>query len=108
MKYIVFMVLFVSAASHAAGGLNKNTITKLAFNSDHLFIYAENWNNPSECGRTDAVVLDKSNHNFERAYALILAAFMSGKSIRGYSDDCITWDEKSYNTIRGHKYLVVE
>lgn len=112
MKNIfIFVVLIAFCASedvYSAGSVTKNIITKIAFQSDHLFVYADNWVNASDCQKSNAVVLQKNDHNFEKAYSLILAAFMSGKTLSGYSDGCIEWDGSTYNTIRGYKYLIVE
>jgi hypothetical protein len=91
----------------SAGWIYKNNITKIAFQSEHIFLYSNDWNNPNDCGSADAVVLEKGSANFDKAYPLLLAAFMAGRDISGYSDGCVTWDEKSYNTIRGYKYLTV-
>jgi len=38
---------------------------------------------------------------------LLLGAYMAGKSVSGYSDDCVTFDGQTYNSIRGFKYLTV-
>jgi len=102
------VILIVSGYSNAAGGLGSNVITKMAFQSNHVFIYSAGWNNANTCDRAVAVVLQKNDQNFDKAYALLLAAFMSGKAVSGYSDNCIELDGKTYNTIRGFKYLSVE
>ena len=90
------MVLLLSAQSFAAGWVSKNKITKIAFQSEHVFIYSDGWNNANGCQKISAVVLDKDDRNFDKAYSLLLAAFMAGKEVSGYSDGCITWDEHSY------------
>ncbi len=108
-KYFIFTTLFLIAThSYAAGGLGKSVITKIAFQSSHVFIYGDGWNNANTCQRSDAVVLHKDDQNFDKAYSLLLAAYMAGKTVGGYSDNCVEWDGKTYNTIRGHKYLTVE
>ncbi len=103
--FIVSLLLAGSAI--AGGGVNSNKISHVAFQSNHLFIYSSGWGNPNGCQETSAVVLQSSNSNFDKAYTLLLAAFMSGKNVSGYSDGCIEWDGRTYNTIRGHKYLTV-
>jgi len=55
-----------------------------------------------------AVVLMNTNVNYDKAYTLLLAAYISGKQVYGYSDGCATFDGQTYNTIRGQKYLVVK
>ena len=87
--------------------MGQNKIQKIAFQSEHVFLYSDGWNNANGCQKTTAVVLAKNDPNFDKAYSLVLAAFMAGKDISGYSDGCITWDTYTYNTIRGHKYLTV-
>lgn len=90
-----------------AGAVGKQKIIKIAFNSEHLFIYADAWNNANECQQSDAVILERGSTNFDKAYTMILAAFMAGRDISAYSDGCLEWDGKTYNTIRAHKYLTV-
>ena len=97
-----------AATAHAAGWISPRVIDKLAFNSGGLFMYAENWPNPSSCTHTDAIVLLDTDRNYDKAYALILTAYASGKTVQGYSDGCTTFDGRTYNTIRGFKYLRVE
>jgi len=107
-KLITFILLLSSFNTFAGGALTTHKITKLAFQNEDLMMYADNWGNPNNCQRTNAVILKKSDQNFDKAYSLILAAFMSGKKITAYSDGCYTFDERTYNYIRGFKYLVVE
>ncbi|MDR6984491.1 hypothetical protein J2X32_003135 [Rheinheimera pacifica] len=107
-RIILIMLTLLSGPVNAAGGLSANKINKLAFQTGGLFIYASNWANPNSCSRNSAVVLLQSDPNYDKAYALILAAYMSGKMLSGYSDGCTEFDAQTYNTIRGHKYLTVE
>lgn len=103
-----WILLFGSNPALAGGGLPANKVDKLAFQTAGLFIYAGNWGNPNSCSRDTAVVLLETDPNYDKAYALILAAYMSGKKLSGYSDRCTEFDGQTYNTIRGFKYLVVE
>ena len=108
-KYLVLVIIFaLTNLAYGAGGLGKSKISKIAFQSNHIMIYGGEWNNPNSCQQINAVVLHKDDQNFEYAYTLLLAAFMAGKTVGGYSDGCVDWDGKTYNTIRGHKYLTVE
>lgn len=93
--------------AYAKGGLASNKITAVAFQTGGFFMYADNWSNPNECSKSDAIVLLSSGANYDKAYALLLAAYMSGKKVSGYSDGCTTHDGQTYNTIRGFKYLTV-
>lgn len=71
-------------------------------------MYAEDgWSNPNSCTQNNAIVLLDTDKNYDKAYALLLAAYMSGKKVQGYSNGCAVFDGQTYNTIRGHKYLVV-
>ncbi|MDM3871229.1 hypothetical protein QSV34_07655 [Porticoccus sp. W117] len=113
MRRLITFFLIAASIGYAAyalagGGLTKNKITKVAFQTGGFFMYADNWPNPNSCDRSDAIVLLTSDPNYDKAYALLLAANMSGKQVQGYSDGCANFDGKSYNTIRGFKYLVVE
>jgi len=49
----------------------------------------------------------KTDPNYEDAYAMLLAAYYTGKSVSGYSDGCARHDARTFNTIRGHKYLLI-
>ena len=110
MKKLIIGVVIVllSFNLYAKGSLNQNKITAVAFQTTGFFMYADNWPNPSECSNSDAIVLLASDPNYEKAYALLLAAYMSGKTVQGYSDGCTTFDGRTYNTIRGFKYLFVK
>lgn len=113
MKTIRHLLLCSSAIwfasqAQAGGGLPANKVDALAFQTGGLFIYAANWSNPNSCTRSNAIVLLETDPNYDKAYSLILAAYMSGKKLSGYSDNCTEFDGQTYNTIRGFKYLVVE
>lgn len=108
-KFCIFITLIsIASLSYAGGGLGKSAITKIAFQSNHVFIYGNGWINANSCSSLSAVVLHKDDQNFAKAYSLLLAAFMAGKTVSGYSDNCVEWDGKTYNTIRGFKYLTVQ
>lgn len=108
MISIVGALMAYAVAAYAGGPLTKNKVTKVAFQTGGFFMYADNWNNPNNCTDSDAIVLQSTDPNYDKAYALLLAAYMSGKSVSGFSDGCASFDGKTYNTIRGSKYLVVE
>lgn len=99
---------FTACSAYAGGAIVKNKITKLAFQTGGLFIYADNWSNPNECSNSDAIVLKNTDSNYDKAYSLILMAYTSSKTVSGYSDGCVTFDGRTYNTIRGYKYLVIQ
>ncbi len=111
-KFIIILILGLSAIlsnpALAGGGLSKNKITQVKFMSEGLLIYGSAWPNPNDCDTSIAVLLSKTDSNYDKAYSLILAAFTAGKSVSGYSDDCKSVDGSTYNTIRGFKYLTVE
>lgn len=104
----VWLSLIYMMPAQAAGGLPAQNINKLAFQTGGLFIYADNWANPNACTRSSAIVLKETDPNYDKAYALVLAAYMAGKKLSGYSDGCVGFDGQTYNSIRGFKYLVVE
>ena len=93
--------------ANAGASLTTNVITKVAFHTGGFFIYGNAWNNPNSCISTAAVVLLSTDPNYDKAYALLLSAYVSGKTVTGFSDGCTTMDGVTYNTIRGFKYLVV-
>lgn len=102
------IAIWFASEVQAGGALSAQKIDKLAFQTGGLFIYAANWSNPNSCTRSNAIVLLETDPNYDKAYSLILAAYMSGKKLSGYSDRCTEFDGQTYNTIRGFKYLVVE
>lgn len=110
MKQILSLLVFASISTSliAAGGIGARTISKVAFQTGGFFMYAEDgWSNPNSCTQNNAIVLLDTDKNYDKAYALLLAAYMSGKKVQGYSNGCAVFDGQTYNTIRGHKYLVV-
>ncbi len=104
----IWGLLMFTGHSIAAGPLTANEITKVAFQTGGFFIYANGWPNPNNCDRAVAVVLPENDPNYDKAYSLLLMAYASGKKVSGYSDGCIEFDGKTYNRIRGYKYLLVE
>jgi len=112
MKRIIYIALLfwaLQSTAVAKGGLSAKKIAYVAFQTGGFFMYAEggSWSNPNGCSRASAIVLLESDPNYEKAYSLLLAAFMAGKTVSGYSDGCATFDGQTYNKIRGFKYLTV-
>jgi hypothetical protein len=103
----VALAALCSSMALAGGGLTPNTIKSVAFNTSGFFLYADNWPNPNSCTKSNAIVLLDTGKNYDKAYSLVLAAYMSGKKVSGYSDGCTTFDGQTYNTIRDFKYLKV-
>ncbi|PHR54834.1 MAG: hypothetical protein COA47_14815 [Robiginitomaculum sp.] len=103
---IAFLGLFTHSAS-AAGMVGPAAITKMKFMNEGLVFYGY-FGNINGCDASNSVVLLKTDSNYDKAYALILSAYMGGKKITGYSDLCIAVDGTTYNSIRGYKYLTVE
>ncbi len=105
---VISLFLLSSFSASAGGGLTPNQVTKVAFQTGGFFLYANNWPNPNGCTRDNAIILQSTGSNYDKAYALLLAAYMSGKKISGYSDGCASFDGQTYNTIRDFKYLTVQ
>ena len=101
------LLTLISSTALSAGSITKNKIDSVAFHTGGFFLYSSGWNNPSNCTRSNAIVLQSNGPNYDKAYALLLAAYASGKKVKGYSDKCVEFDGQTYNMIRGHKYLVV-
>ncbi|XOV78400.1 MAG: hypothetical protein ACFHVJ_15820 [Aestuariibacter sp.] len=102
----VFTIL-LSFTIIAGGGISSAKIEKIAFQSGGMYLYG-NWDNPNNCTKNDAIVLLKTDSNYDKASSLLMAAYFSGKRVSGYSNGCATHDGQTYNTIRGYKYLVVQ
>ncbi len=101
-------LLLGSTSAIAGGTLNPpKIITGVDFQTNGLLLYADGWPNPNGCTTTAAVMLLKTDPNYDKAFALLLTAYASGKKVSGYSDGCAAHDANTYNTIRGHKYLLV-
>lgn len=105
---VATLSLLLVFSANAGGSLHPKKLTKVAFQSGGFYLYSVGWDNPNGCTRNDAIVLLSSDANYDKAYALLLSAYMSGKSVSGYSDSCKEFDGQTYNIIRGYKYLVVE
>lgn len=106
-RLIILLSIVFSNGAAAAGPVGWTKINSLAFQNSDLMIYTEVKGNPNGCERDTGVILKKSDQNFDKAYSMILAAYMAGKEIKAYSDGCHTFDDKTYNYIRGFKYLEV-
>lgn len=108
IKALVVLLLLTSNSSFSADWLSKREISMVSFETSGFYLYSkEKWDNANNCSHTDAVVLLSSDVNYDKAYSLLLMAFAAGKSVQGYSDGCITHDGRTYNSIRGSKYLLV-
>ena len=113
MKKLYLLSVFVtfslcSAFVNAGGALGYNNITSVSFQGVGFFLTADSWENPNSCTKSNSVVLLNTDVNYDKAYALLLAAYMSGKQVAGYSDGCADHDGQTYNKIRGFKYLTVK
>jgi len=113
LSIIVSMVLvgtlgLGASSSFSAGMLPATKITRVAFYEEGFLLYADNWPNINNCQADSAVILLKTDANYDKAYALILSGYMSGKKVYSYSDGCVNVDGTTFNTIRGFKYLVVD
>lgn len=112
MKYILIIVLnlFITSTVIAGGGLPSKNIASVSFQQKGFFLHVDatdSWANPNGCTKDNAIVLLNTDSNYDKAYALLLAAYMSGKKVGGYSNGCTDHDGQTYNTIRGYKYLSV-
>ena len=110
---VLFYIVTISLAlaiptCFSKGWVSTEKIDKVAFHTGGFFMYSNDWENPNTCSINAAVVLLDTDINYEKAYSLLLAAYMAGKKVSGYSDGCVTFDGRTYNTIRGFKYLQVQ
>ncbi|WP_196161173.1 hypothetical protein [Reinekea sp. G2M2-21] len=105
--FTVILLLAIAPIGFCKGGISADTIDSIAFHTGGFFMYADGWGNPNGCTRSTAIVLQDSDVNYDKAYAMLLAAYMSGKKVSGYSDYCVEFDGQTYNMIRGFKYLTV-
>lgn len=101
-------LLLVSSTALAGGSTTWGKITAIEFQDKDLMLHSDDWQNPNGCEKSNAVILKHTDSNFDKAYTLILAAYMSGKQVAAWSDDCHSFDGKTYNHIRGFKYLQVK
>ena len=109
LSKILFPLVLAPSVSYAAGMIDFHKINQVAFFKEGFLLYTEgDWNNPNSCQSSKAVVLTQSDPNYDKAYSLLLAAYMSGKEISSYSDGCINVDGTTFNKIRGFKYLFVK
>ncbi|ACR12119.1 hypothetical protein [Teredinibacter turnerae] len=108
-KNLISAVLMLMSSTVLAGGsITWGEITAIAFQNKDLMLYSDDWQNPNGCEIANAVILKHTDSNFDKAYSLILAAYMSGKKVVAWSDECLSFDGKTYNHIRGFKYLQVK
>lgn len=109
-KLILTLLASIGATTAAnAGGVLQppQVITRVSFMENGFIIYADGWPNPNNCDTADGVILLATDPNYDKAFALLLTAYSTGKKVSGYSDGCVLVDGTNFNTIRGFKYLVV-
>ncbi|MFL0803854.1 MAG: hypothetical protein K6L81_18065 [Agarilytica sp.] len=112
LNYSLAMILLgLLSPSYAGQGIAADNVDYVAFNTGGLFLYADGWQLAADIcdggNHTGAVVLRSDDHNYDKAYALVLSAFMAGKKISGYTNGCVVHDGENYVGIRGFKYLRV-
>ena len=100
------VLLSIANLSFSAGWLQGSKITGISFYPEGVLL-SGNWNNPNECDSYNAVLLEDKDSNYDKAFSAILAAYMAGKTVRGYSNYCVNVDGTTYNMIRGYKYLSI-
>lgn len=96
-----------STTALAAGFISANKIQAVSFQTGGFFLGADVWTNVNSCTKSNAIVLLDTDPNYDKAYSLLLAAYLAGKKVSGYSNGCVEFDGQTYNTIRGYKYLVI-
>lgn len=107
-RLLAFFILCLAFNVNCVAGdwLAKRKLTGVSFETGGFYLYSEGqWNNANDCSRTDAIVLKSDDVNYDKAYSLLLMAYAAGKSVQGYSDGCVNHDGRTYNAIRGFKYL---
>ncbi|KPZ73132.1 hypothetical protein AN944_00280 [Shewanella sp. P1-14-1] len=108
IAFIISACFLYAGCCQSKGWSKTEKIEKVAFQTGGFFLYADDWENPNQCSKDNAVVLLDTDRNYDKAYSLLLTAYASGKKVTGYSDGCVNFDGQTYNTIRGFKYLIVE
>lgn len=94
LEFILFTALLFSTSAYSGGWVTQDGVITLAKveNGVALFVIeASDLAYPDGCDNTGgAVVLQDDTKNGDRQYALLLAAYTAGNSVRIYSSGCYT------------------
>jgi len=100
VKKILFtLALLISTCAFSAGRLTKNgSLTELSAEDVVVTVRytANDILDPMSCGNNGVAILDGDDKNTDRQFSILLAAKMSGKSIKMYThEECfIGWGQK--------------
>ena len=79
----IFLILVIVNTALSKGMIAGNKIFRVAFNTSGFFMYSiDGWNNPNDYSNSDAIVLLDTDPKYDKAYALILAAYLLGNKFR--------------------------
>lgn len=86
----MFLYASVGMAQSTASGTTKATEVFVHTTNSGLYLRFEAMINPDGCTNTDFIFLPLSDPMFDQFYALMLAAYTTGKPVEYWVDGCST------------------
>lgn len=104
MKYLLITLVLLSPLSYAGGFTQFATPTKIDIERGGGFMVYGAFGNPGGCTVPDRLYVKKDHSQYDKIYATVLAAFMSGKRVQAYAHSCapVGWysvESTTYNTL---------
>lgn len=88
-KLILVVMLLISSTATYAGGYGAwATPTRIDVERGNGFMFYGAFGNPNNCSSNTRFYVPISHPQYEQIYALVLAAFTSGKQVLPYFDKC--------------------
>jgi len=99
-KYLLMAAMFVSAGVNANSSFGNQVITAVTVHdSGNLMVTLETVSHSESCAseaRRNTVILNPSSPYQKEMYSTALAAYMSGKTLYGWVNGCMTVNGNQY------------
>ena len=104
MKLLFLTLLFFSPISFSGSWSTAAVPTGIDIERSHGFMIYGSFGNKGGCTKTDMVFVQKSHPQYSEIYSAVLAAYMSGKKVMPYVNECLTnsWyvtSDQTFNTL---------
>jgi len=90
MKYLITLLTFISLSSLAGAWSTPAVPTRIDLERGNGFLIYGKFGNAGGCTIPDKIYVKINHPQYKELYATVLAAYMGGKRVQPYINDCIT------------------
>jgi hypothetical protein len=106
MRILVLLIVFLSPLSFAGSWSDVAVPTGIDIERGNGFLVRGDFGNNGGCTQADSVYVQANHPQYKEIYSAAVAAYMAGKKIQLYINDCITrgWyvtADKTFSTLTG-------